>query len=137
MACMGSAEHHAGPHGAGTLTKLVINALFAIQVAAMAELIGAVRRSDFDSERVVEVLSATPACSMAAAGAARAMLKQAHAPMFPVTLVEKDLGYALAASGQGDISSMIAAARAVFAAAIGTGLGEENLTSVAKLYRQV
>jgi 3-hydroxyisobutyrate dehydrogenase-like beta-hydroxyacid dehydrogenase len=109
--------------------------LFAVQVATMAELIGAVRRTDFDSERVVEILSTTPACSMAAAGAARSMLNQAFAPMFPVALVEKDLGYALATSGQGDISPMIAAARAIFAAAIHAGLGEENLTGIAKLYR--
>jgi hypothetical protein len=32
---------------------------------------------------------------------------------------------------------MIAAARTVFAAAIQAGLGEENLTGIAKLYREV
>jgi 3-hydroxyisobutyrate dehydrogenase-like beta-hydroxyacid dehydrogenase len=135
MACMGSTVHHAGANGAGILTKLVVNALFAVQVATMAELIGAVRRTDFDPERVVEILSTTPACSMAAAGAGRSMLNQAFAPMFPVALVEKDLAYALATSGQGDISPMIAAARAIFAAAIQAGLGEQNLTGIAKLYR--
>jgi 3-hydroxyisobutyrate dehydrogenase len=136
LSCMGSAVHHAGPNGAGTLTKLVVNALFAIQVAAMAELIGTVRRKGFESERIVEVLAATPACSMAAAGAARSMLSEAFAPMFPVMLVEKDLGYALAASERADVAPMIAAARAIFGAAIHAGLGEENLTSIAKLYRQ-
>jgi 3-hydroxyisobutyrate dehydrogenase-like beta-hydroxyacid dehydrogenase len=55
--------------------------------------------------------------------------------MFSVKLVEKDLDYALAASGQNDFAPIIAAAREVFATAISAGLGEENLTSVAKLYR--
>jgi len=137
LLCMGSAVHHAGPSGAGTLTKLAVNALFAIQVAALAELIGAVRRTGFDSGRVVEILSATPACSMAAAGAARSMLIDAFAPMFPVMLAEKDLGYALAAGGHADVVPMIAVARAVFTAAIHAGLGEDNLTSIAKLYREV
>jgi 3-hydroxyisobutyrate dehydrogenase len=92
--------HHAGPRGAGTLTKLVVNALFAIQVAALAELIGAVRRTGFDCARVVEILSATPACSMAAAGAARSMLTDAFAPMFPVMLVKKDSATPLPPAGR-------------------------------------
>jgi 3-hydroxyisobutyrate dehydrogenase-like beta-hydroxyacid dehydrogenase len=135
LSCMGSAAHHAGPNGAGMLAKLLVNALFAVQVAALAELIGAVRRTGLDAARIAEVVCATPACSMAAAGAARSMLADAFAPMFPVALAAKDLGYALAAGGPADVAPMVAAARAVFAAGIAAGWGEENLTSIAKLYR--
>jgi 3-hydroxyisobutyrate dehydrogenase len=132
---MGAAVHPAGPNGAGTLIKLVVNALFAVQVAAMAELMETITRQGFDRGRVVEILSATPACSAAAAAAARSMLTDAFAPMFPIELVEKDLNYALAAAGERKAAPVVATAQAIFVRAIREGLGEQHLTSIAQLYR--
>jgi 3-hydroxyisobutyrate dehydrogenase len=133
---MGAGVHPAGPNGAGTLIKLVVNALFAVQVAAVAELTETIARQGFDRERAVDILSATPACSVAAAAAARSMLTDAFAPMFPIELVEKDLGYALAAGGESKATPVVAATQAIFAQAIREGLGEQHLTSIAQLYRR-
>jgi 3-hydroxyisobutyrate dehydrogenase len=132
---LGGAIHHAGSSGAGTLTKLAVNALFAVQVSALAELLETVRRQGFDPARALDILSATPVASPAAAGAGRAMLSDAFAPMFPIELVEKDLAYAVAASGRADAASVIAACRALFAAAGRAGFGADNLTAIIRLHR--
>src|SRR5580658_6471898 len=132
---MGVAIHHAGQNGAGAMTKLAINAVFAVQVSALAEVVETVRRQGFDPVRALEIFSATPTCSQAAAGAGRSMLSNAFAPMFPIGLVEKDLAYALAASRQADAAPIIAACQAIFAKASREGLGTDNLTAIVRLYR--
>jgi 3-hydroxyisobutyrate dehydrogenase len=133
---MGGTLHFAGPVGSGALVKLAVNTLFAVQVATVAELIGALKANGTDVARAVEILFATPAASIAAKGAAASMLSDAFAPMFPVELVEKDLGYvtSLVAEAAKHLP-MAAAARGVMQNAIAAGLGQDNLTGIARLYR--
>lgn len=134
LRAMGGAVHHAGRHGTGAVAKLAVNALFGIQVAALAEILGFVRASGADPARVAEILGATPVASPAAKGAAAAMLAGAFAPLFPVALVEKDFGYVLAAAGDGGRAPLAAATRAILREAVARGLGGENLPAVTKLY---
>jgi 3-hydroxyisobutyrate dehydrogenase-like beta-hydroxyacid dehydrogenase len=55
--------------------------------------------------------------------------------MFPLELVEKDFGYALAnASYSKSKVPLVQTAHAVIQSAIGQGLAQENLTAMAKLY---
>jgi 3-hydroxyisobutyrate dehydrogenase len=132
---MGGTIHHAGPVGAGTAVKLAVNSLFGIQVAALAEIIGMLDATGTDSARAVEILSSTPVCSAAAKAAAASMMAGAFAPMFPVDLVEKDFGYALAtAAAVRQPMPVTQAARQLFVEAQGAGLGDYNLTAVATLY---
>ena len=136
LASMAAAIHPVGGVGAGSVVKLAVNTLFGVQVAALAEILGVLARSDLDLARAVEVLGATPVCSPAAKGAAVSMLTEAFAPLFPVALVEKDFGYAQAsADSVGLTAPVTASARSVFARAIQAGLGGEHLTAVARLYR--
>ena len=134
LTALGSAIHHAGPSGAGAAVKLAVNALFGVQVASLAELIGMIRRSGFDPTKAIDILGATPVCSPAAKSAAASMLAGAFAPMFPVELVEKDFAYAQAAAGEPQNAPMTATARAVFRRAIEQGFAHMNLTSVVDLY---
>lgn len=130
---MGSAVHHLGPLGRGTAMKLAVNALFGIQVTALAELLGALQRSGIEPGRAMEVLGGLAVCSPAAKGTGGLMVAEQFAPLFPVELIEKDFGYALELAGaQAPVS---AAARDVFTRAREAGLGGENLVAVAKLYR--
>ena len=46
--------------------KLVVNALFGIQISALGELIGLMGRCGLDEARAVEILASTPVCSSAA-----------------------------------------------------------------------
>lgn len=124
--------HHAGPAGSGAAVKLAVNALFGIQLAAVAELIGLLRRSGLDAGRAVAIIGATPVCSPAAKGAAAAMLAEAYAPLFPIELVEKDFSYALATGATS--LPLVEAGRGVFARAIAQGFGGDNISGVARLY---
>jgi len=133
---MGGAVHHAGPVGAGATVKLAVNALFAVQVAAVAELIGLLQATRLDVAHAVEIMGATPVCSGAAKAAASGMLANAFAPQFPVSLVEKDLGYLAAVAMAHDARVPIAeAAAAVMRAAAAAGWRDDNLTGVVRLYR--
>ncbi|MCU0627608.1 MAG: NAD-binding protein, partial [Gemmatimonadaceae bacterium] len=121
LAVLGGAAHHVGALGAGATTKLVVNALFAVQVAAVAELLRLGATHGLDRARTVEVLK----------GAMALMQAGADAPQFPIELVVKDLAYAVAlGEGVPVQPAMTAAAHAVFAAAAAQGLGDRNITAV-------
>jgi 3-hydroxyisobutyrate dehydrogenase len=132
---MGGAVHHAGAAGSGAATKLMVNALFGIQLAAMAELIGFAKKSGFEVAKLVEIVGATPVCSPAAKIAAGGMLAGNFAPMFPIDLVAKDFSYVerTATSLSADMPIAKATATA-FGKAIASGLAAENITAIAKLY---
>lgn len=135
LRAIGGTIHHAGRAGAGAALKLAANTLFAIQVAAMAEVIGLLRGSGVEVAQAIDILGATPVASPAAKGAGAAMLAGAFAPLFPVDLVEKDLAYAAqAADAGGRRMPLAAAARQVMQAAIAQGLGDDNLTGIVRLY---
>lgn len=135
LRCMGSAVHHAGPVGNGAALKLVVNALFGIQVAALAELLGVLRKSGVDCAKASEIIGQTPVCSLAAKGALASMLAGNFAPMFPVELVHKDFGYVRRlAESSGARMPVGDAAANVMGDAVSRGMGAENLTGVARLY---
>ena len=54
----------------------------------------------------------------------------------PVTLIDKDFRYALEVSGGAEKTPLIAAVHTVFQTGIDQGLGDLNMTSVAKLYAE-
>jgi len=135
LKAMGGAVHHTGDAGSGAAVKLMVNALFGVQVVAMGELIGLMRRCGLDETKAVEIVSSTPVCSPAAKAAAGAMLARNFAPMFPVELVEKDFGYVIdTAEANGARVPMAEATRRVLAEAMAQGYGSDNLTGVVQLY---
>lgn len=130
------ASHLAGAAGDGTALKLVANALFGIQVTALAELIGFINKTGLDPARAVEILGETPVLGASAKGAAASMLSGVFPAMFPVDLAEKDFGYAQAtADAAGAPLPVTKAAHAVFVDAMRQGFGADNLTGVVRLYR--
>ena len=133
LAALGGAVHHVGASGSGATMKLVVNALFATQVAAVAELLALGAAGGVPRARAVEILGALAVTSPAAKGAMTLMEAGVDAPQFPIALVEKDLAYALAlAAPDAAMASapLTAATHAVFAAAAAAGLGERNITAV-------
>ena len=132
---LGGAVHHVGPVGQGAAMKLAVNALFALQVAACAELVHFLRRAGIEPERAVEVLGALPVTSPAAGAALGAIAARRFDPLFPVALVEKDLRYAQdAAESVGAALPLASAGADVFAQAQAAGYGDLNVTGVARLY---
>jgi 3-hydroxyisobutyrate dehydrogenase-like beta-hydroxyacid dehydrogenase len=134
LKCMGSAIHLAGEIGSGALAKLCVNAMLGVQVTALAELFGMLRRTGADIERIMKVVAATPVWSPVSARTVDSMLSDNFGPLFPVELAEKDLGYALATAGTPQAAPTIAAARDVFSAARSRGLQADNLTTVVQLF---
>ncbi len=132
---MGAAIHHAGLVGDAALTKLIVNAMFGLQVAGLAELLGLARKMGVDAARVLDILCATPVASPAAKLAGGAMLAGQFAPMFPLELVEKDFAYALQTGLQASSSlPVVAAVHGVLAGAVRSGLSQSNITGLASLY---
>lgn len=133
LSASGSAVHYAGSAGSGMAIKLAVNALFGIQAAAMGELIGFMQRCGLDGAQALDILTTTPVCSPAAKALASGMMARQFSPLFPIELVEKDLGY-LADTAQAAKLPMGNAARQVFQQAIAQGYAADNITGVAQLY---
>lgn len=135
LAAVGSAVHHMGPVGSGACLKLVVNTLFATQVAAVAEQLGVLRKAGLDLPRAFDALRAMPVTSPAAAGAASLMLARNFSPQATVDLIAKDLAYALrAGQQQGADMPLTAAVHARLQAAQAAGLGADNVVALARLH---
>lgn len=127
---MGESIHFVGPVGSGALVKLGTNALMGVQVTTIAELIGLLRNSGTDVAAALKAISGTAAWSPAANNISASMLSGKFEPQFPVELIEKDFGYAIAAASSPAAVPTIAAARGVFQRANENGLANKNMTSV-------
>jgi 3-hydroxyisobutyrate dehydrogenase len=136
LAAVGGALHHLGASPAGAAAKLIVNAMFGVQVALLAELLGFAERAGLPPSPLLAAISGLPVMSPAAKVAGEAMLAGAFAPLFPIALVAKDFGYAASAlRGAGAAAPITDCARAVFANAAAHGLGEQNLTAIVKWFR--
>jgi len=126
LALLSKVQIHAGARGRGAVLKLMVNALFAAQVAALGEVLQLAETQGMTTEDAMRLLGPLPVTSPAAQGVGALMVAGDHGSRFPVRLVEKDLRYAVAA-GAGPV---IEAARARYAAAREAGHGDANLTVV-------
>lgn len=152
---LGGAVHHAGQPSDGMAIKLAVNTLFAVQAATLAELMGFLQKCGLEETQAVDILTATPVCSPAAKGLSAAMVARKFASMFPIELVEKDLGYLIASAEAIGVEAAIAeaagseaasteaasarspmtnVARQTFGKAIAQGKGADNITGIAQLY---
>jgi 3-hydroxyisobutyrate dehydrogenase len=131
---LGAAVHHVGPIGAGAQTKLATNALLGMEVAALAELIGLLKRGNADPARVLAAIADTSVWAPVNHYLAGSMLRGEYQPQFPLELIEKDFGYAVRAAGGAEHAPTLAAVWTVFQAGIAQGLAEENMTALAKLF---
>jgi 3-hydroxyisobutyrate dehydrogenase-like beta-hydroxyacid dehydrogenase len=122
---------HVGAAGQGAVLKLALNALFAAQLASVAELLGYLRAEGFDAEEAAELLGGFPIVAPPLAGAARMMAARSTAPLFTIDLLEKDLGY-LVASGRPLPAAT--ASRALLREAQQAGLGSANVSGLAGLF---
>ena len=89
LKAMGSAIHFIGPLGTGALVKLSTNALLGIQVTALAELIGMLKRSGADAARALEVVAATPVWSPVATRMADSRWPATSCRNFPWSLSKR------------------------------------------------
>lgn len=127
--------HHIGAVGQGMVMKLAVNALFGIQVATLAELLGLLSKDGISPEKAMECLGDLPVLSPAAKGAGSLMVSQNHAPLFPIDLVEKDFRYVTqTAQGLDATIPTTAAVMDIYRTAIAQGYGNDNITGVVQLF---
>ncbi|MEL7449483.1 MAG: NAD(P)-dependent oxidoreductase [Pseudomonadota bacterium] len=132
---MAGAVHHAGASGAGAAVKLMVNALFGVQLGAMAELLSLARRVGINPEAAVEIVGATPVCSPAAKLSAGAMLAGTWAPAFPIDLVAKDFALLERTARQVSIDLPLCHRTGeVYARGVDSGFGGDNITGIIQLY---
>lgn len=127
--------HHVGVVGQGMVMKLAVNALFGIQVAALAELLGMLSKDGINPAKAMECLGDLPVLSLAAKGAASLMVSQNHAPLFPIDLVEKDFRYVTQTAQSLESPIPIStAAMDIYRTAIAQGHGSENITGIVRRF---
>ncbi|WOD36966.1 NAD(P)-dependent oxidoreductase [Nodosilinea sp. E11] len=136
LSSAGASEiHHLGENGQGMAMKLAVNALFGIQVAALAEALGMLAKGGISGDRAMALLGELPILSPAAKLAGNLMLTGNHAPLFPIELVEKDFRYAIATEQTSGAKMPIATAlQDVYQKAITEGYGKDNITGVIQLF---
>ena len=82
LAAMGQLVLHVGPHGHGSMTKLINNTLAAINAAALAEGLVVARRAQLDLDALLEVVAAGSGASAMLDLKAGPMLERDFEPLF-------------------------------------------------------
>jgi 3-hydroxyisobutyrate dehydrogenase len=126
---------HVGPLGQGATLKLALNALFAAQLASLAELLGFLSRSGFTTTQVAQWLGEFPIVAPPLAGAASMMAANNHAPLFTIDLIEKDLRYLsdIAQTCGADLPTVRQTLSSLRTAQT-LGWGTKNVTGIAGLF---
>ena len=137
FAPMGKSVTHFGPTGSGALLKLINNFVCGVQVASLAEAVALIEQSGFDRAKALGVLlDGAPGSPLLKTIAAR-MTASDFTPNFPLKLMAKDLGYAVAEGRPRGLSpATAAAALEVFQRAIAAGHGEKDMSAVVEPLRK-
>ena len=137
LGVMGKKWFHLGPSGAGQTMKLAMNAILALEVAAMAEALALVTRAGLRGEQLVEVMQASMARSGVLDVKSPLMLKGDYKPSFPLRLMHKDLGLALDLANRLGVSlPATAAAREVYNYVKGEAKEDLDYSAVMRFWRK-
>ena len=137
LGVMGKKWFHLGPSGAGQTMKLAMNAILALEVAAMAEALALVTRAGLRGEQLVEVMQASMARSGVLDVKSPLMLKGDYKPSFPLRLMHKDLGLALDLANQLGVSlPATAAAREVYNYVKGEAKEDLDYSAVMRFWKK-
>jgi 3-hydroxyisobutyrate dehydrogenase len=137
FSCMGKTILPLGPTGSGALVKLINNFICGVQVAALAEAMAMIERSNLDRAKVLEFLTnAAPGSPIVKTVAAR-MTAPDFTPNFPLRLLTKDLGYAIREGEKLSIELLtVTAALKEFQKAMAAGHGDKDMAAVVELFRR-
>jgi len=114
----------------------VNNFLAGVQVAAWAEAVGWLERTEIDRSKAMAFLVDGAAGSPIGKVVTARMVSGDYAPNFLLRLMTKDLGYAVAEAGQRNITlHSAAAALAQFRAAIDAGHGDKDMAAIVEAVR--
>ncbi|WP_059051481.1 NAD(P)-dependent oxidoreductase [Paenibacillus senegalimassiliensis] len=132
---MGKKVLHMGENGSGSVAKLAHNTIVGINNLALAEGFAIAAKSGLPPDLFLELVQLGSAGSKAAELKGRKIIEHDFTNQFSLALMLKDLKLASALTDGSDIPSpMLSLARSLFQAGQTQGYGEEDLSSVVKLY---
>ncbi|MDP9383767.1 MAG: NAD(P)-dependent oxidoreductase [Actinomycetota bacterium] len=131
LEAMGRLVLHVGELGHGEMVKLINNAVAAVNAATVAQALVVGRRTGVDLDKLVEVMGAGSGASAMLALKARPMLEHDFSPLFKLAHMLKDVRLCLE---EGEAAGVpfpaAAAARELYTAALGRGLGDQDFAAV-------
>jgi L-serine 3-dehydrogenase (NAD+) len=145
LEALGTLVRHMGPPGSGQATKLTNNVLAAAHMAVLGEAVALARSEGLDLAKVYEVIANGTGDSRVLRNRypvpgvlADAPASNGWAPLFPVDLIAKDVGLALATAAEHGLTLPVAeVALARYREAQAANLGELDYSAVARLFETV
>jgi 3-hydroxyisobutyrate dehydrogenase len=142
LEAFGTVIRHMGPAGAGQATKLTNNLLAATHMAVLGEAVAFARREGLDPAAVYEVVSSGTGDSRVLRNRFPVAGVLEHAPasndwaaLFPVDLLIKDVGLAVAAAADNGLElPLTALALERYEEAREAGFGQLDYSAVARLF---
>jgi 3-hydroxyisobutyrate dehydrogenase len=133
LSALGRKVLHLGPNGSGALIKLINNFVCGVEAASFSEAMALVSASGLDREKCISVLGNSALASPLIKRMLTSMGTNDFTPNFPLTLMAKDIGYAInEASRLGVPLQTALPALEVFKHAMEKGLGDQDFSAVVK-----
>ncbi len=131
LEAMGRLVIHVGELGQGEMVKLINNAVAAVNAATVAQALVVGRRTGVDLDKLVEVMGAGSGASAMLALKAGPMLEHDFSPLFKLAHMLKDVRLCLEEGQAAGVPfPAAAAARELYTAALGRGLGDQDFAAV-------
>lgn len=133
--CLGKKILHMGPNGSGAVAKLAHNTIVGINNLALAEGFAIASKSGLPADAFLELVQLGSAGSKAAELKGNKIINHDFTNQFSLALMLKDLKLASALTdGSGIPAPMLNVAKSLFQAGHSEGFGDEDLSSVVKIY---
>ncbi|MNW56359.1 2-hydroxy-3-oxopropionate reductase [compost metagenome] len=133
--CLGKKVLHMGPNGSGSVAKLAHNTIVGINNLALAEGFAIAAKSGLPAETFLELVQLGSAGSKTAELKGNKIINHDFSNQFSLALMLKDLKLASALTDGSSIPTpMLNLAKSLFQAGQSEGFGDEDLSSVVKLY---
>ena len=134
---LGSSVNHVGPLGSGLIVKLVNNVMSMCNVVVAAEAMVLGVKAGIPAEQLFEILSTSGGRSHHFLKRFPNVLAGDFTPNFSIGLSRKDLGLALDMAAELGVPMLAASvAKQVYEAAKASGLNNEDMAAVTKVYEQ-
>ncbi len=134
---MGKAAYYLGASGNGSYAKLANNTMYAINLLAFIEAVSIASKSGIDPELFIEIVGKGGARSLVAEAKLPKILDRDFSPAFSLAMMNKDLGLVTQLTADlGLATPVFDAVKGMLGKALAQGWGEEDLSSVVKLYEQ-
>jgi 3-hydroxyisobutyrate dehydrogenase len=131
LSAMGKDAIHLGPTGSGALMKLINNFLAAVQAVSFGEALSLIEAGGLDHAKATSILTEGAPGSPILKRVAERVASGDFTPHFHLSLMAKDVSYAIEEGRRRQVNMQTAAAALTsFKQAVANGLGEKDFTAV-------